>query len=64
MRNILIGIGVGIPVMIFLAWIVATIGEGNILLAGGAFFALLGIGYLVGWLFKTLLGFGRWARRQ
>jgi hypothetical protein len=64
MRNILLGLGIGIPALILLAWIVATVGEGLILLAGIAFIVLVVVLVCVRWAFVALRGVGRWARRQ
>jgi hypothetical protein len=62
--RVLAGILIGIPVLILLAWVVAQVGQGSLAALGLLLVVSLLLWALGSWIFGTLRGVGRWARRQ
>ena len=58
------GILAGIPVLFVLGWIIAQVGQGRLLLAALVVVGLFLLWSVASWLFVTVRGAGRWARRQ
>ena len=62
--RVLAGVLLGIPVLFLLGWILTQVAQGSLLLGAIVVVGLFVLWSVASWIFVTVRGAGRWARRQ
>ena len=62
--RVVAGVLLGIPVLFLLGWILTQVAQGSLLLGAILVVGLFVLWSVASWIFATVRGAGRWARRQ
>ena len=62
--RVVAGVLLGIPVLFLLGWVLTQVAQGSVLLGAIVVVGLFVLWSVASWIFVTVRGAGRWARRQ